>query len=159
MADREKLIRAMEYCTADITPVDENDECLGDVCPFKHDGYESGDCQENMIRAALALLKEQEARVLEFLEISETTTYWMEDNHEANRKITCIPETIMDIMGDRVFTIPVVKLLNGYAPVISKNREGYGKKWRAWTSRPDEEQMKNTPWEPPKGDRNVQDEN
>jgi len=60
--DKEKLIRTMEYCTADITPVDENDECLGDVCPFKEGGYESGDCQENMIRAALALLKEQEPR-------------------------------------------------------------------------------------------------
>lgn len=57
MAEREKLIRAMEYCTGDIVPVDENDECLGDVCPFKEGGYESGDCQENMIRAALALIK------------------------------------------------------------------------------------------------------
>lgn len=98
-------------------------------------------------KRAVALPKEQEARVLGFRDLDETTTYWMEENYEASQKTTSIPETIMDIMGDRVFTIPVVKLLNGYAPVISKNREGYGKTWRAWTSRPSPEQMRDTPWE------------
>jgi hypothetical protein len=132
---REKVIRGLECCA-----LGSLSNCEG--CP-----YTETRCSEHLCGDALALLKEQEPRVLEFLEISETTTYWMEDNHEANRKTSCIPETIMDIMGDRVFTIPVVKLLNGYAPVISKNREGYGKTWRCWTSRPTPEQMRDTPWE------------
>lgn len=139
MADREKVIDILGACGTD--------DC--DNCPLNGDERCSGfvDVPVKVLMDALALLREQEPRVLEFLEISETTTYWMEDNREANQKTTCIPETIMDIMGDRIFTIPVVKLLNGYAPVISKNREGYGKTWRAWTSRPTEQQMRDTPWE------------
>lgn len=142
MDEREKVMRGAECCTKDVC-----DPYSCEECPYLGHKPTKKGCITVMLEDALALLKAQEPRVLEFLEISETTTYWMEDNRESNQKTTCIPETIMDIMGDRIFTIPVVKLLNGYAPVISKNREGYGKTWRAWTSRPTPEQMRDTPWE------------
>ena len=139
--DREKVMRGLETCIQSGTPED----C--DECPYRECGNEVVPCLRSLLTDALDLLREEEPRVMEFLELNEITTYWIEDNHEANMQTSCIPETIMDIMGDRVFTIPVVKLLNGYAPVISKNREGYGKTWRAWTSRPTDEQRKAVEWD------------
>ena len=144
MADKEKLIRAMEYCTGDIVPVDENDECLGDVCPFKEGGYESGDCQENMIRDALALLQEQEARVMTLEEI---------------KRLEVLDVLWLQITGGYEGSVysafPVVIYMIGKHHVDFWGRGGrdfsfYNHRvngWRLWTSRPTPEQMRDTKWE------------
>ena len=147
--DKEKLIRAMEYCTADITPVDENDECLGDVCPFKEGGYESGDCQENMIRAALALLREQEARVMDAEEVARLTeeTYqwlWIEEIQNITWNLHCLRAFVYSKHPD---TGEFYILANGYRDIVKLEGDEYGKTWRCWTSRPTEEQRKAVRWD------------
>ena len=140
MVEREKLIRAMEYCTADITPVDENDECLGDVCPFKEGGYESGDCQENMIRAALALLREQEPRVLDWNEIGTVDgAVWLEDRDENE----VVPGLVMQMHS--AVNLDIKK--DGKLHTASASRSDYGEGWRAWSARPTEEQRKAVLWD------------
>lgn len=140
MVEREKLIRAMEYCTADITPVDENDECFGDVCPFKEGGYESGDCQENMIRATLALLKEQEARVLDWNEIGTVDgAVWLEDRDENE----VVPGLVMQMHS--AVNLDIKK--GGKLHTASASRSDYGEGWRAWSARPTDEQRKAVLWD------------
>ena len=126
--DKEKLIRAMEYCTADITPVDENDECLGDVCPFKEGGYESGDCQENMIRAALALLREQEPRVVTTADFENNPN--LDDGGHLN-----VWEEYKD--GARY----------GWNTINVNDVRAFTDLRRYWTSRPTEEQRKAVAWD------------
>jgi len=142
MVEREKLIRAMEYCTGDIVPVDENDECLGDVCPFKEGGYESGDCQENMIRAALALLREQEPRVLTVEEIRSgaVEVAWIEDADKAE-VIPGIWFRLSNKGGDEAVDIHI---RDGF---VGARLEVYGKLWRCWSARPTEEQRKAAKWD------------
>ena len=138
--DKEKLIRAMEYCTGDIVPVDENDECLGDVCPFKEGGYESGDCQENMIRAALALLREQEPRVLDWNEIGTVDgAVWLEDRGENE----VVPGLVMQMHS--AVNLDIKK--DGKLRTASASRSDYGEGWRCWTARPTEEQRKAVKWD------------
>jgi hypothetical protein len=88
----------------------------------------------------------QEPRVLTLDELHECVTYWIED--ETGH---VVPETIMDITGKNIMTIPVVHLTNGYAPIITKTTDGYNSKrftgWRCWTSRPTDWQMKKVKWE------------
>ena len=140
--DKEKLIRAMEYCTADITPVDENDECLGDVCPFKEGGYESGDCQENMIRAALALLREQEPRVLALEKIQSGTVEvaWLECSDKEEVRAGLWFKRINEGEDEGI----IIHVLDGFEGLRT---EVYGKTWRCWTARPTEEQRKAVAWD------------
>lgn len=141
MAEREKLIRAMEYCTADIAHVDENDECLGDVCPFKQDGYESGDCQENMIRAALALLKDAEPRVLSLEKIQSGTVEvaWLECSDKREVQAGLWFKRINEGEDEGI----IIHVLDGFEGMRT---EVYGKTWRCWTARPTEEQRKAVLW-------------
>lgn len=149
MPDREKVIRAMMYCVGDIKGVDENDECRGDICPYKVyadvDGYSY--CQDHMIRDALALLKEQEARVLEYSEIEKHPLVWIEDNGKED----VIPALFLQYNGCNVeFALQApdewVDMIVRCATAITFE-EMYGTTWRAWTSRPSPEQMRETEWE------------
>ena len=148
MPDREKVIQAMTYCVGDIKAVDENDECRGDICPYKDyadvDGYSY--CQDHMIRDALALLKEQEARVLTVEEIRSGTVevVWLEDADKPN-VIPGIWFRLSNEGGDEAVDIHV---MDGF---IGPRLAVYGKKWRAWTSRPTPEQMQETKWEEDNG--------
>ena len=140
--DKEKLIRAMEYCTGDIVPVDENDECLGDVCPFKEGGYESGDCQENMIRAALALLREQEQRVLALEKIQSGTVEvaWLECSDKEEVRAGLWFKRINEGEDEGI----IIHVLDGFEGLRTAV---YGKTWRCWTARPTEEQRKAVLWD------------
>lgn len=139
MVEREKLIRAMEYCTGDIVPVDENDECLGDVCPFKEGGYESGDCQENMIRAALALLKEQEPRVIPLSELLTFDAKWQFNTPP----YLCTEEIDIKRMWWRSWR-DIYLSIRCEGTMGSNN---YGTEWRCWTFHPTEEQRKAAAWD------------
>lgn len=83
--------------------------------------------------------------VIPLSRLKECVTYWIEDE---NGHI--VPETILDISGKNIMTIPVVHLTNGYAPIITKSTDGYNSKyftgWRAWSKCPTLEQTKEVPW-------------
>lgn len=131
MPDREKVIKGLEHVVE------------------VFDGRITGPWYEGWMRLtkdALALLKAQEPRVMTLGELRECVTYWIED--ETGH---IVPETIMDITGKDIMTIPVVHLTNGYAPIITKTTDGYNSKrftgWRCWTSRPTDEQREAVKWE------------
>lgn len=92
----------------------------------------------------------QEPRVMELNDLQELQVYWVEDKNGS-----CIPETIMNLPMDwadtsgtskEIWTIPVVKMGNGYAPVLAKINTMYGERWRCWTSRPTDEQREAVSW-------------
>ena len=92
----------------------------------------------------------RKARLLELWELRERAVYWMED-----RNGTIHPETIMNLPGlwwitdgtsEEILTIPLVRLSNGYAPVIAKLNTHYMKTWRAWTRRPELWEMEAAKW-------------
>ena len=54
MIDREKVIRAIEYCTDNVFI------CHGDDCPYWQDGLRTAVCWDNVMKDALELLKADE---------------------------------------------------------------------------------------------------
>ena len=120
-----------------------NTNCTGcNLCDLVQDDAELQSMYVNVI----ALLEEDSPQVVAVEKLRECVTYWVEDENGH-----VVPETIMDISGKNVMTIPVVHLTNGYAPIITKTTDGYNSKrftgWRCWTSRPSDEQMKAVKWE------------
>lgn len=128
MIDREKVMKGLEHCTSfggTYTP------CNG--CPYDDDAEEH--CQSRLHEDALALLKEQEPRVMMKEEIVLCTDWvWCEytsgyqgwyraEEYDTDYGLFRWEDTTTDIIDD------------------------YGFRWRAWTSRPSPEQMRDTPWE------------
>lgn len=92
------------------------------------------------------LLKEQEPRILSWREVKrldgiESPAVWLEDY-------------------DKIHVIPALGLTTGFMDddkaafrvrgrTVTANCSDYGKRWRAWTSRPTQEQRKEVPWDEP----------
>lgn len=145
MADREKVI-AMLKCIANLETVYVAD-CKRRECP-----YAGIECMRAVAVDALALLKEQEARVLDWNEIGTVDgAVWLEDRYENE----VVPGLVMQMHS--AVNLDIKK--DGKPRTASASRSDYGDRWRAWSARPTEEQRKAVAWEPPKGDRHVQDEN
>lgn len=91
-----------------------------------------------------------EPRVMTLEEIQELHVYWVEDYGGSliPETIMCIEPNFSDLEGSskEIITIPVVRMGNGYAPVITKINHYYNIKWRCWTSQPTDEQREATPW-------------
>lgn len=58
MIDREKVIKAIEYCTEDSLV------CHGDKCPYWKDGVSNIVCWNNVMEDALTLLKADQAELI-----------------------------------------------------------------------------------------------
>jgi len=129
---REKVIRGLELCAYDPDPGQELKEVRScPECPY----YRAG-CSPQLIRDALALLREQEARVMtreEVLATPEGAVVWMEEEAESGTYIQPIVSTGNGCLG------------NFYLGVGAFGVE-YSSR-RFWTSRPSEQQMRDTPWE------------
>ena len=137
MADRGEVIKGLNDIHAVACGLD-NDQCfLNGISVWQ---------LQTLIDAATELLKGQEPRVMSLDELHERVTYWVED--ETGH---VVPETIMDITGKDIMTIPVVHLANGYAPIITKTTDGYNSKrftgWRCWSSRPTDAQREAVKWD------------
>ena len=130
MPDVEKVIKGLECCMLSY-----KDGC--DECPYF--GKNMYMCQELLGEDALALLKEQEPRVMTLEEVTEDRpdVVWFDDRHYK-------------------LTYPVF-ISNGEVTgwIVSQSRscierhdhvEGYGKRWRCWTSRPTDEQREAVKW-------------
>ena len=139
MLDREKVIRGLEACNRQSY---NGSDCQN--CPYYDDEDTAelafGICNiQDMFDDALAILKEQEPRVMDdALLLEYDGAVWLE-----NKRDTGTILSICKSADDRQFRF------------FSKNewenvaylRENYGKTWRCWTSRPTEEQRKAVPWE------------
>lgn len=119
---RENVMRGLECCN-------NNQDC--EKCPYAGVGM----CEYWLRYDAFNLLKEQEPRVMMKEEIVLCTDWvWCEymsgyqgwykmEEYDTDYGLICWEDTTTDIIDD------------------------YGFRWRAWTSRPTEEQMRDTPWE------------
>lgn len=140
---REKVIRGLECCVRDvrgkaIRPCDD--------CPYDNDGIEKP-CQMGLMTDALALLKEQEARVLEYSEIEKHPLVWLEDNDKED----VIPALFLQYNGWnaeflRLAPDEYVSSLVRSATVYAVEK-AYGMMWRAWSAQPTDEQRKAVAWD------------
>ncbi len=128
MADREKVIRGLEYC---IDP-----QALCCKCPY----YNYGHCDPDKVRKdAIALLREQEPRVLDWNEIGTVDgAVWLEDRDENE----VVPGLVMQMHS--AVNLDIKK--DGKLHTASASRSDYGDRWRAWSARPTEEQRKAVKW-------------
>ncbi len=143
MTDREKAIRGLETCVQCRSSKD----CDG--CPYEGERTYAVPCGHVLMADALALLKEQEPRVmtwgkvLEFIELpnegfSEKTPCYVEVYEPDPNKIKWVDaETLHGWMRS-------CKMLERRR--LLYNRVGHHG-WRLWTSRPSPEQMRETKWE------------
>lgn len=144
---RDKVIRGLKACNRQSY---NGSDCKN--CPYYDDEDTAelpfGICNiQDMFDDALALLREQEARVLEYSEIEKHPLVWLEDNDKKG----VIPALFLQYNGwaaefSRQATDKYVDTIVRSAKVIADER-WYGVTWRAWTSRPSPEQMRETPWE------------
>ena len=127
MADREKVMRGLECCAL---------SSLGDcdVCP-----YTEIRCSDHLCGDALALLREQEPRVMTLDEIYDCTEgdclyYQCKGFYDSN---------VLYISSDAGFYVDLRAAIHRF----TCDPNLYGSVWRCWTSRPSPEHMANTPWD------------
>lgn len=131
MTDREKVIRGLIAC--------KNHWCA--ECPYAMPGMKC--CgRDRMFDDALALLKEQKARVMTLEEIRSgaAEVVWLEDADKPN----VIPGVWFRLSNEGEDEAVDIHVLDGF---VGARLAVYGKRWRAWTSRPDEQVRRDTPWE------------
>lgn len=132
MADREKVLYALN-CRAIDTPA----TCA--ECSY----YNAEWCCCNtkyIMKDALALLKEQEAKVLTIDGIE--TLHKGSDVFIERRGLDFIlPATVFRVGRN---------FIEFYGTPMSERFDRYNRFWRLWTNRPTDEQRRSVPWEPSK---------
>ena len=136
--DREKVIKGLNSCSG-------SDPCVNS-CPYYDNCGNNYSCTSNLAKDALALLKEQEAKILTVNQLEDAldTVVWLE---------TPVSENLADgyslIMayshkyGYMFFDSP-------FGDNPSQDRleySEYGKSWRCWNKRPTDEQRQAVKWE------------
>lgn len=134
---REKVIRGLTVCSDDIY------KCID--CPYYPENNGNTNCSNHLCADALALLKEQEPRVLTLEELRDVGQVW---------EISAPPYLWLDKNRSIYNTISfwcawrdIYEMIHGRHDKYTD--ENYGSEWRCWTARPTEEQMRETPWEEP----------
>lgn len=139
MPDREKVIREIQYCTNGCADPGE-DECNPGKCRYAvyQNSYDY-DCKEMLMKDALALLKDQEARVMTLKELQAIETPWNRNTPPylfvEERYATRSRWLSWGFIHD------CVRLPGTMGMQI------YGSKWRVWNLQPTPEQMRETKWE------------
>lgn len=118
MADREKVIRGLEWCIK----LDGNGCSL--ECPYL---VGKSPCPNAMLRDALALLREQEPRLMKLEEVRK---------YAINKD----PVFVEWSVGEPSWIAMTVEMV---ADLMKSGNTNL----RVWTSRPTPEQMRETPWE------------
>lgn len=132
MLELEKVIRGLTECIKGHMSA-----CL--ECPYYADQIAHGDCMDLILRDALALLKEQEARVMTWNDVkgSAGIPVWIEYKQNDGWNGYGVPTSDhgnwMMIYGANAYT--------------AHNDNSCNVKWRAWTSRPTDEQRKAAAWD------------
>lgn len=131
MVKREKVIRGLELCAGT--------DCIG--CPYRG----VSPCQNKLASDALALLREQEPRVMtleEVISVKDKTDVWLDE-------LDCVvvAATISNWVESKNH---VVTFFYGIEHTASGERDymnnNYNRTWRCWTARPTEEQRKAAKW-------------
>lgn len=121
MAEREKVIKGMECCHQ----INQT-ECF--KCPYAR----GNGCTHALMGDALALLKSQQPRVMTLEEVrllGKDTVVWYEHKGVFRQPRPRVVEFVFD---------EHITFTDG--GVWSFSADGYGERWRLWTSRPTDEQ-------------------
>lgn len=133
MIDRDKVIKGLEYCGR-------VHDCPGHICPYHRKLH----CIAQLTHDALALLKEQEPRVMTLEEL--IGIYNLRENH--SWVYNTPPYLYMDYGKDTGYWIAwsnIVSCLERCYPKYIP--EDYGKTWRCWSAKPTDEQRKAVKWD------------
>ncbi len=95
------------------------------------------------VSEALALLKEQEPRVLTLDEIMEKTRDDVVYLEHMDGSLICQPAIPL---GEPVWDKECLNFAAGWRTGGNYQKENYGETWRCWTSRPTDEQREATQW-------------
>lgn len=133
MTDREKVIAAVECCFH-----------LGSkgcrLCPYVSEVDLEHGCTVDLAGRIIAQLKAPEARVLDWNEIGTVDgAVWLEDRD----KNEVVPGLVMQMHSTANLDIKK----DGTLRTACASRSDYGDRWRAWSARPTQEQMRETKWE------------
>ena len=130
MPDREKIESAITKCI----------KGLCELCPYEQHDPLMSVCRDNLMVDALALLKEQEARVLtlEEMELREESVF-LEINGE-DGAIVLIQNADCCGLWDFLSATP------GFLHRCTLQAEDYNKYWRCWSKRPTDEHRMEVPW-------------
>lgn len=146
MADREKVMKGLECCTADI-PTDNNihkdDFCKN--CPYHKPEFWYCFAQVDLMRDALELLKAQGPRPMtaEELENALDTVVWIET--KGLQKNSSSQYAILESYSRKYGYFYLLHLRNEHPSVYPYTK--INKTWRPWNIRPTEEQRKAVKWE------------
>lgn len=150
MPDRETVIRGLE---AHANPKS-CETCAGEECPYYNmgGGFTGVTCSSILAVDALALLQEQEPRVMTREEVcnlkfDDVVYYQGSSTNAVESAIIVHGEIWVPEVKTRVVQFRNAGGTGGYNGINNADLDGYGKKWRAWTSRPSPEQMRDTKWE------------
>lgn len=128
MADREKVIKALECCAVGA-------EC--DHCPYSPMNKSGHEGCYQMHADALALLKAQEPRVMTLEEALGGEECWVEYLNGGCGYADCYLS----------YTAKGADIYRTMQHDFNVPLANYGKTWRCWTSRPTDEMRRQTPWE------------
>lgn len=148
MADaekREKVIRGLEWCI---------ERPCHPKCPYfsQEDKAQAYCLFKKIMPDALALLQEQEPRVLTLDEVcnlkyDDVVYYQGINTNSVESAIVLHGEKMVPEVNTRVVQFRHAGGTGGWNGINNADLNGYGKKWRCWNSRPSPEQMRDTPWE------------
>lgn len=127
MADLGKVITGLEQFIADFKP----------FCGNKADWQRVDD--------AIALLKAQEPRVMTLEEVQAlrvNDVVWLEDKEKPN----IIPGIVRNRHLWPHSATMVTNFMRRDGCKVTAGDDDYGKRWRCWTSRPDQATREATPW-------------
>ena len=138
---REEVVRGLTQCSREHRGLEDCSECPYKLKPGHYAGLE---CWCRLCDDALTLLKEQEARVMAEVYVLHSTgkPIWFESRgmYLSKKGFWILPFEV-----DPELHIRFVQSVTGGK--ITFSLIDYGKVWRCWTSRPSEQQMRETPWE------------
>ena len=154
MADaekREKVIRGLEAHANFIRACTTND---GAECPYYNDGDSNCfTCSMMLSFDALALLREQEPRVMDADEVfvTERGTVLYLERRRSRKTTTRIVSAILTKTGTwnyaTLSSYRYAEFVYEGKLIDERDFRAYGVTWRCWTSHPTTEQIRDTPWE------------
>ena len=137
--DMENVIKGLEICAEHGSwhGLDcEHNEAYKD-CPYR--GCETG-CIVTIAKDALSLLKEQEARILDWDELEDwENAVWFDDKDEHECYIAIIANV-------GTYDAKFVNVEPGMVHRLDFLREFYKKEWRCWSARPTIKQRQAVKW-------------
>lgn len=130
MADREKVIKGLECCI--LRDPDDKQRCS--ECPYE------GNCVNRLKMDALSMLKAQEPRVMTLEEVEVLPYGYVLIETDKKNSLHWVDALLF--CKNTNFSFDFITL-EGRARLLGTD---YNMEWRCWTSRPTDEQRRETPW-------------